>query len=256
MNNRDPFTPEERELARLLPGRMDATPSPEADAAVIAAARAALQGEATQPLQGAHERPADGARRHRRRARWTTLLGVAASVVVAVGLAWQLRPDPPPAPFAAVMQETVPVPAGKAEPGNAVPAPAPLPAPASAAAGAAGDHPAPSTAPSAAAPASAPAGAPPVGGGPAPAAAGAEPGTDVASPPQALRRMMPRPLSAEEVSAAVQADALLSRHQWLQRIRSRRDAGDIDVARASLERYLVQYPGTRVPRDLQALLSE
>ncbi len=255
MNNRDPFTPEERELAGLLPGRMDVTPSPEADAAVIAAARAALQGDAAPPRQGALQRPADGARRHRRRSRWPTLLGGAASVVVAAGLAWQLRPDPPPTPFAAVMQETLPAPAGKAAPRNAAPAPAtepqsaPAPAPANA--------PVPVDAPaSAAAPAAAPADAPSAGREPPPAAPRAEPRATVASPPQALRRMMPRPLSAEEVSAAVQADALLSRHQWLQRIRSRRDAGDIDVARASLERYLVQYPGTRVPRDLQALLSE
>ncbi len=256
MNNRDPFTPEERDLASLLPGRRDATPSPDADAAIIAAARASLQNEA-QPHLSAQERPAGGPRRHRRRARWPTLLGLAASVVVAVGLAWHLRPDPPPTTFAAVMREPLPVPVDKAEPGDAVPAPAPLPVPASVPAGAAADHSAPGAAPPAAAPAAASSDVPSAGREPAPAAARAESRAAVASPPpQALHRVMPRPLSAGEVSAAVQADAQLSRRQWLQRIRNRRDAGNIDVARASLEHYLEEYPGTRIPRDLQALLSQ
>ena len=34
------------------------------------------------------------------------------------------------------------------------------------------------------------------------------------------------------------------------------DAGDVDMARASLERYLAQYPETRLPRDLQPLLAD
>jgi len=246
MNHRDPFTPEERELAGLLEGRVDVAPSPEADAAILAAARAALQGEAAESRRAAHAWSTDAPRRHRRRARWPALLGVAASVVVAVGLAWQLRPGPP-TPFAAVKQETTPAHARQAGPGDAATAAAPV-----------ADEPVRLPAPAAApgtAPASAP--APSAGRQPASAAAADRPSAIMASPPeQALRRMMPAPLSAEEVADAVQADATLSRRQWLQRIRSRRDAGDIDVARASLERYLRQYPGTRVPRDLQALLTE
>jgi hypothetical protein len=61
-------------------------------------------------------------------------------------------------------------------------------------------------------------------------------------------------LSASAVDAAVAADALLPRKQWLKRIRERRDAGDRDTARASLERYLQQYPEARVPRDVRQLL--
>jgi hypothetical protein len=61
-------------------------------------------------------------------------------------------------------------------------------------------------------------------------------------------------LSASAVDAAVSADASLPRKQWLKRIRERRDAGDLDTARASLERYLQQYPEVRIPRDLRQLL--
>ena len=53
---------------------------------------------------------------------------------------------------------------------------------------------------------------------------------------------------------AVAADAALPRKQWLKRIRERRDAGDVDTARASLERYLQHYPEVRIPRDLRRLL--
>jgi len=60
--------------------------------------------------------------------------------------------------------------------------------------------------------------------------------------------------SADALAAAVEADALLPRKQWLKRIRERRDAGDLDTARASLERYLQQYPEARVPRDVRQLL--
>lgn len=62
--------------------------------------------------------------------------------------------------------------------------------------------------------------------------------------------------SAASVQREVEADARLTRRKWLQRIRQRRDAGDVDLARASLERYLAQYPETRLPRDLQPLLAD
>ena len=63
-------------------------------------------------------------------------------------------------------------------------------------------------------------------------------------------------LSASALQTSVDADAALPRRQWLQRIRERRDAGDRDTARASLERYLQHYPETRVPRDLRQLLDD
>lgn len=63
-----------------------------------------------------------------------------------------------------------------------------------------------------------------------------------------------RSAKADPIATAVEADALLPRRRWIQRIRERRDAGDVDTARASLERYLQQYPEVRIPRDLRALL--
>ena len=70
---------DERALAALLPrphGRVE--PGPELDARILAAARAA-----TQP------QPANGPRR-----RWIGTAALAASLVLAVGLAWQMRAPP------------------------------------------------------------------------------------------------------------------------------------------------------------------
>jgi hypothetical protein len=65
-----------------------------------------------------------------------------------------------------------------------------------------------------------------------------------------------RGLSADAVQAEVDADAQLPRRQWLQKIRARRDDGQRDLARASLERYMQQYPEARLPRDLRPLLDD
>ena len=73
----EPLTPEERELAQLtsrLPPHGE--PSAALDARILAAAHAAA---APQPVR-------------KRKPRWPVALGVAASVVFAVGIAWQLRP--------------------------------------------------------------------------------------------------------------------------------------------------------------------
>jgi len=77
------LTSEERELAeRLARLGPHAEPSPAMDARILAAARDAATATAT------HRRP-----------RWPTLLGLAASLLLAVGLAWRLRPLPErPAP--------------------------------------------------------------------------------------------------------------------------------------------------------------
>jgi hypothetical protein len=74
----DPLTPEERELA-LLTSRLGphGEPSPTLDASILAAAHAAVSGK-----------PAHA----RRKPRWPVAMGLAASVVFAVGIAWQLRP--------------------------------------------------------------------------------------------------------------------------------------------------------------------
>jgi hypothetical protein len=89
----DRLTPEERELARLLgQPRSSEQPGAELDARVLAMAR--------QPLSSA---PAASPRSARsqgwgRRRSVTSSLAIAASLVLVVGLAWQLRPTPPAAP--------------------------------------------------------------------------------------------------------------------------------------------------------------
>lgn len=93
MNRHPPQQPldaEERALAALLPrphGR--AEPDADLDAQILGAARAAL-----------HPKPA--ARRPRRS--WIGPTALAASLVLAVGLAWQLRP-PPALPVPAVAED-------------------------------------------------------------------------------------------------------------------------------------------------------
>lgn len=79
--------------------------------------------------------------------------------------------------------------------------------------------------------------------------------------PGVMRRAAPAPVDAygalaspDALTLAVDADAALPRRQWIKRIRERRDAGDLDTARASLERYLQAYPEARIPGDLRALL--
>ncbi|MET1161329.1 MAG: hypothetical protein ABWY48_02230 [Pseudoxanthomonas sp.] len=73
----EPLTQEERELA-LLTGHLGphGEPSSALDAKILAAAHAAL--ERKQPS--------------RRKPRWPVAMGLAASVILAVGIAWQLRP--------------------------------------------------------------------------------------------------------------------------------------------------------------------
>jgi len=76
----DPLSPEERELAqRLLRLGPSDGPSPALDARILAAAHAAVATE--QPRLRAQPRQ-----------RWPMWIGVAASLSLAVGIAWQLRP--------------------------------------------------------------------------------------------------------------------------------------------------------------------
>ena len=78
----EPLTPEERALAQSL-SRLGphGGPSPELDARILGAARAAVQ---TAPATSGHVPPS--------RRRWPLRIGVAASVLLAAGVAWQLRP--------------------------------------------------------------------------------------------------------------------------------------------------------------------
>ena len=72
----DPLSAEERaladQLARSAPGRL---PPPAVDAAILHAAHAASRPPAMP-----------------RRPRWPTVAGIAATLVLAIGVAWQLRP--------------------------------------------------------------------------------------------------------------------------------------------------------------------
>ncbi len=78
----EPLTPEERALAQSL-SRLGphGGPSPELDARILGAARAAVQ---STPSTNSPVSPS--------RRRWPLGMGVAASVLLAAGVAWQLRP--------------------------------------------------------------------------------------------------------------------------------------------------------------------
>mgnify|MGYP000917547315 FL=1 len=320
MNRDEPLTPEERELARLLGRRAEQAPPAALDATILAAARAAVQA----PPADAADAGSVRARRPRRH--WPAVFGVAASMVFAIGIAWQLRPEPPALP-AHDAQITAPRVAGEvaaevaaqpaedptrpspAEPAiasapPAPPAPVAAPRPAAPARSSAPQTPAPTVAarakaaaqateraaadtaapPPAAEPPAAvaysvqlPAAAPappsleardavaPLSGAmeAAPASAGQRGDTTtlkraapLRSAPGVMRRGSDAALSATAVQAEVAADAQLPRRQWLQKIRERRDEGQRDIARASLERYVQQYPESRLPRDLRPLLDD
>lgn len=300
MNRLEPLTPEERALARLLGRTAPVAPSAALDEAVLAAARAAAQPRPPVNAVPAADAPATTTpRRQRRRARLPAVLGLAASVVFAVGIAWQLRPEPPQPPpqaeMAAVAVDAPAAPAAasaaSATAGNdaqgaemaAADAADRVAAPVAAAQAAAQKSvapPAPATAPMVSAPvppafandnaASRPldtvtqTSAPVLPGARAKqmpsAPVAAESARTVSGAPGMMRRApaaaVAGSLSASALQTAVDADAALPRRQWLQRIRERRDAGDRDTARASLERYLQHYPETRVPRDLRQLLDD
>ncbi|HFF5944141.1 MULTISPECIES: hypothetical protein [Stenotrophomonas] len=327
MNRDEPLTPEERELARLLGRRAEQAPPAALDAAILAAARAAVDAPAADAV-ASPEAP----RTQRTRPRWPAVFGIAASMVFAIGIAWQLRPEPPPIPAgeaavaaapaaaedvaaadqaaersaadsAVATAEPAAAPAApEAAPVAAAPAPANAraskPAPAQAARSMAADAaadtsfaalpPAPAAAPAAAPPAppaptaySAPAPlmAPVVASGSLKARSAGTPEPNSVQAEQApaldrveitsmkreapsrfapgiMRRGSDAGLSADAVQAEVDADARLPRRQWLQKIRTRRDDGQRDLARASLERYMQQYPEARLPRDLRPLLDD
>ncbi|MEN5395425.1 hypothetical protein [Stenotrophomonas sp. TWI377] len=318
MNRPDPLTPEERELARLL-GRPSATgPAPAIDEAVLAAARTAVEAPAADAATWTL--PPDTAVPARRpRSRLPAVFGLAASVIFAVGIAWQLKPEDPPAPplaepvaatasstavtgTAPAMEAAPPPPPAAAPPAVQQPRaakttalePAPAAAPPATERGRDMSSPRPEAIAAPAPPAPAPVQAPaPMRSAPAPQAASgyamdtsepaldsvvvtgstieraapraalknAPPAKPAPSAPGVMRRAaapMAAPASPDDavqaLHQAVAADASLPRKQWLKRIRERRDAGDVDTARASLERYLQQYPEVRIPRDLRQLL--
>lgn len=90
----DPLDANERALADLLARDALPGPSPQLDAHILAAARAATS---------APERAL-------RRPRWIAGMGIAATLVLAIGIAWRLRPLPPQRPSASEASVAVRVP--------------------------------------------------------------------------------------------------------------------------------------------------
>ena len=127
MNRRhQPLDPEERALARLLADAGDDGPPPEVDARILAAARAAQADRAQPATRAGATQP--GLRRPQRR-RWPLALGLAASVTLAVGVAWQLRLPPQPMPAATRGDTAVAPAAGTAHVVPETTAAAPVPQP-------------------------------------------------------------------------------------------------------------------------------
>jgi hypothetical protein len=264
-------TAEERALAQRL-ARLgpNGEPSPQLDARVLAAARAALDA----PPVSAH-----------RSRRWPVALGVAASLVLAVGVAWRLRPLPPGstadlAPPTHTASQSNPAPVA-AEPATAVPAAQATPEAAGDAGIAVASPPPPEVAPRRAAKTvAAPAAAPDV-----------QVDVDVPAPitPEAAAPTAPQSLQkskavqqaagaatdaneADELNRATTseaqteagdepldamppatADAPGVRDAWLSRIRALIDSGDVSGGRRSLRAFVERYPDYPLLEDLRAL---
>ncbi|HEY1070635.1 MAG TPA: hypothetical protein VGE33_08885 [Thermomonas sp.] len=277
---REPLDADERAIAAQLP-RLHGRTAPDAamDARILAAAHAAAQAE-----------PIGTPRRHER---WVVPLGLAASLCVALGLAWRLQlespPGTPPAPPIAGAPPAAPRPATSAPPSATPPAPAPgMPAsvaakrtttatPAAPAipttdapradAGVLAEMARPTAIPETPAmPAAEAAMAPPPPPPPAPMAAPAPqamaepapmPRAAAARAPEVLQRMAPPPPAddapVEDVPPAT-ADAPAVREAWLRRIGELARQGQRDAARASLEEFRRRYPDATVPPALRELL--
>ncbi|GAB2513885.1 hypothetical protein [Lysobacter humi (ex Lee et al. 2017)] len=262
----DALSAEERAFAAQL-ARLDAGAGPSAalDARILAAARAAQA-----------PRPARTPRR------WPAMAGSAAILVATLGLAWQLSPMfelPPPRAEtreqaardgdgmheADVVVAVEPVQPRAAPPVDAAIADAAAPATA----------PAP-TAQRQAAPSSVPrlAVAPP----PSPAAKRAEAraatgnateaiAADAAAAAPTAASAAPQAEDAstlDRVSVTgsrvrrpgpVPSDYAMLPAEWLERIRERRSEGDVEGARESLRRFVLENPHVEVPEDLRDLLT-
>jgi len=278
MNTPDRLSPEERALARLLGRPAAAAPDRRVDAAIAELAR-----QPAVPAPPISTAPAATPRmRHRRRRGVVPALAVAASLVLVVGLAWQLRPTPPPLELP-VLAEALPPPAVAPLPAADMPVPEAAIEPVAPATRMAAPAKAPPPRASAATdattrterarkessrateaaskrvvPPSPPAPPAPLPASPAqadivlPAPAGAAPARLAATP-------APAKLDAPAATAAspdLDADAFLPPRQWLQRIRQRHEDGDDEGARASLRRFVEVHPKARIPRDLRPLLED
>jgi outer membrane biosynthesis protein TonB len=268
-------TPEERELAQRL-ARLGprGEPSPQLDARVLAAARASLDPVPAPP--------------HRSR-RWPVALGLAASLVLAVGVAWRLRPLPPGStaelatPGRPVAQVQAAPPTSEPVPAAAAAAPSATEAGANANVMEPPPPPPPEAAPrraakSVAAPAAeledqvevdAPAPdvildvpTPAVTPQPIQKTEANQSGADAAASvhaDDALDRSANSPAEPEtgdeplDAMPPATADAPGVRDAWLSRIRALIDSGDIAGGRHSLHAFVERYPDYPLPEDLRAL---
>jgi hypothetical protein len=111
--------------------------------------------------------------------------------------------------------------------------------------------------------------APAVAGAPAPAPAAAPPAvaesaSDTAAPESDAATLDRIEVTGSRVRGTAQdwseipisEDSRLTVDEWLQRIRARRDDGDMDQARASLRLFQRQHPRVRLPADLRKLLTD
>lgn len=311
----EPLSPEERDLASRLSRLGQAEPSAALDAAILAAARAA----------GTNAAP--GSTRQRRNRRWwawsgvsgglITGVGMAAALVVTVGVVWQLRPqpsllpsrgerpvedsvvldtemvqrqrppNPPPLPEAESAPAAAPVVTARPPRPAAAPKPAPQAAPAAPAAGVPNFHDEPLPLPAYQARAvagaerdraersaaevtesargerrtMAPSPPPPAGiatDAAAPSPTAAMPARKSVAPAAAAESTT---LDRIEITGSrafanvpVRDDAQLAPIDWLERVRARRDQGDLSGARASLTLFVRTHPRLRVPDDLRVLL--
>lgn len=90
----------------------------------------------------------------------------------------------------------------------------------------------------------------------APAPAPAPPPADASAHLDRIAVTGSRVAAPASAGPDVSADTRLGRRAWLARVRERRDQGDLDGARASLERFAARYPRVVIPRDLQPLLRD
>jgi len=244
-----PLDPEERALAaRLARLGPHGEPSPALDARVLAAAHAATTGIAH-----------DAAReRGWRRARWPVGVGVAASVALAAGIAWQMRPLPAPV-FAPTASTEVPAATTAAAKAIAPPPEAPrvvFDAPSPVAVEAPTPQPSPMPPPP-------PRPAPPAPPAPASAAADALPASAAFRVLAAPAPAPPADADEDATDAADAPDADVPpataaspqvRDAWLARIRELAADGRADEARASLAEFRHRYPAFAIPDDLRPLL--
>lgn len=245
--------PQDAAVSAAFRGLDTPEPPPALDAAILAAARAAVA-----EAQPSSAEVVAFPRRRREPRRW---LALAATLVLAVGVSWQLRDSadhglPAPAPATAPVEQEAPAalatpPAAEAEQRAAKPA---APAPARRAESAAA--PAPRAEPQAAAKAVAPVSPPPAPAPAAPAApplaapAAAEATADAAAP--AAKALAPA-IAAQRARADHTDGAEAEREAAITTIRRLLTAGRPDEARERLQDFRRRWPEAVLPPDLAAL---